>query len=1473
MTRHDWLNRFKSHGTPRSGRKRKHIPGSFTPAEVLPERLLLSAINQIPADAPSVQVDYQRLLAGEKFGSGDVTVDMTTQGERIPRINLSSTALNRNPDGRSVVVYGLPSTKIKVRFDDLPHGSFNTRWEISDDGEIYKEKKNTGEKIPDVTVTLREDVSKANARIWNTAGGQRRDMVDVYIATDNSAPTGSLEIDNDSIDTPTGAPVTFTLEVSDDSMIDDRTISDARFRVTGPKPTVFSSVDIIARDGSDITIGGNIYDPSGSWDITDNGTYTLEYIGGIKDMAGKELPAGLRATFTVEIVDEDPPRVASSVTTLPEIRNPHDAREITVNYTDNVGINTSTIGGDDLEVYSPNGDELDANVSVVRINGSGSRVDVTYRISPPDEGYSKFDNSPFSYSIVAAEDGIEDLEGNGNLQATVGRVKINVPDPVPVIVDESRFELSLHEYSVEIDVEEILTNVEDPDDDLIIFEGIASQPSFGSVTETGGILTYSPREAFAGGEDSFAVYVSDGSSTGRIRVPVYIDVELDESAPEMDVEFLFDEIVDWKSTGPHEFLVTFTDDRSIRDDSIGDDNFVAVAPGDDLPDLEIREVNRDQTSLGTIEVLYEIVAPDGGWLEIHNGTWTIELGAGAVEDAAGREVRLGEFGGETFDVNVVGPAPSVSIVSLPEISDDKLKTSVTVEYFDAGGLSSDGFDDGDLALVRQSDGQEFEVLLDTDSIVTVEEDHHYRVTYTIAEPDDDFGWSYRVNGTWDINTTDQVTDLVGTPVDAGTLESVAFHLTNETPAAYNDRAQFREEEGPFLSDFSLLDNDTDRDDLTEDLTVTVVPHADGHRLEIDRDGSFEFIPADSNFVGEVTFEYEVSDGNSSDTGLLVVDLLAVRPRVSPDAYTMSAVDPELFVSQADGLLANDTDPNGLPLTIFGLGTSADAIEAGATALKLEYGTVEVEAGGGFVYRLTDPSVSGPESFFYTAGSDEAESDPVEVRISVAAAPDVRVTSFDITNDRVGPDDIAHVRMAVVNSGGGPAENFEITIIHSDDDIIGNGDDLTVKTIPVDRLEAGERREIEFDVQLDRATLFSRSLREDRPEPGLADVKQSSMRELLAAVVDSDVRPTMPESAESSTAEYNGHTLRMNSDDFTVLHMDVNGDGIVTPRDSAAVINSIGDSDSEHDLNGDGLVTPRDAVFVLNRIGYAVNESVIDDISSTEPVAVDDSSAGRDRDDRTGGILSPAPAVVTVITEDLAGRTGVDVASISVVNIQERKFANGCLGPICPAVYLGFDVDGHELTLSASGELYAYNTAEGDFAYQRKLDSGPADKVIVTTVEPDETSVALSLPDSTPENAPEADPTGQLSDDFVEIIRDDLAHRMKTGTSRVTFVSAEATAWDGSSLGTEGLTGELDSTSEAVQGYRVTFSIVGQIEHFVYHTAGQDRYEYAGRTPAALTKPQLTLTNVEADPETVRQNAEIDSLFVQGLADELLMPAL
>ena len=194
---------------------------------------------------------------------------------------------------------------------------------------------------------------------------------------------------------------------------------------------------------------------------------------------------------------------------------------------------------------------------------------------------------------------------------------------------------------------------------------------------------------------------------------------------------------------------------------------------------------------------------------------------------------------------------------------------------------------------------------------------------------------------------------------------------NQPPVAANDAYSLSENHSLHVAATGgVLANDTDAEN--DPLTAKLVTGPAHGTLSLNADGSFDYTPA-AGYAGADSFTYRANDG-TSDSNLATASLtvnaaINQRPAAANDVYT-TAQGKALDVS-GPGVLANDADPDGDPLT--------------ASLFKgPQHGTLALNANGSFNYAPA-AGFSGDDSFSYQASDGQLSSALAAVTIHVTPA--------------------------------------------------------------------------------------------------------------------------------------------------------------------------------------------------------------------------------------------------------------------------------------------------------------------------------------------------------------------------------------------------------------------------------------------------------------------------------------------------------
>jgi VCBS repeat-containing protein len=222
--------------------------------------------------------------------------------------------------------------------------------------------------------------------------------------------------------------------------------------------------------------------------------------------------------------------------------------------------------------------------------------------------------------------------------------------------------------------------------------------------------------------------------------------------------------------------------------------------------------------------------------------------------------------------------------------------------------------------------------------------------------------------------TYQVSDGLG-----GTSTATATIITDTNPVANAD--SYTMVQGGTLTTTTLtgvLHNDTDADGDTLSASVLTGP-AHASAFTLNPDGTFTYTPT-AGFHGTDTFTYQANDGlggTSTATATIKVD---APPVANADNY-VTGPGATLVVPAASGVISNDTDADGDPLTI-------------SNVTSPSHGALSMNADGSFSYTPT-AGFHGTDSFTYTVTDGFAQSNTATVNIAVDTAPVANGDSYAV----------------------------------------------------------------------------------------------------------------------------------------------------------------------------------------------------------------------------------------------------------------------------------------------------------------------------------------------------------------------------------------------------------------------------------------------------------------------------------------------
>ncbi|MEC9291283.1 MAG: Ig-like domain-containing protein [Pseudomonadota bacterium] len=217
----------------------------------------------------------------------------------------------------------------------------------------------------------------------------------------------------------------------------------------------------------------------------------------------------------------------------------------------------------------------------------------------------------------------------------------------------------------------------------------------------------------------------------------------------------------------------------------------------------------------------------------------------------------------------------------------------------------------------------------------------------------------------------------------GSTDTALINITvtpENDPDAVDDFATTREDTTIVIPNATILANDVD--DMGLALTITEVRLVSGGgSVTLLANGDVSYTPA-PNYNGPVVLEYTIQDPNGNEDSANIY--IAVTPvndgPVAVDDFAVMNEDSVLVIPEGT-LLANDTDPEGDPLTV----THVTVVSGG--------GTATVDASGNVTY-VPALNYNGPVVLEYTINDGNGGTDTALVNIDVLPVNDAPVANDD-----------------------------------------------------------------------------------------------------------------------------------------------------------------------------------------------------------------------------------------------------------------------------------------------------------------------------------------------------------------------------------------------------------------------------------------------------------------------------------------------
>jgi len=164
--------------------------------------------------------------------------------------------------------------------------------------------------------------------------------------------------------------------------------------------------------GTELRATYTVTPPGGTWDVTDDGVYTINInrieVSSTQDPPNDFAPAGFLTTFYVDLAPNLAPTVTGNSASGVGAGEAGDTSySFTVEYSDDSGIDVSTIGIADVTITGPGG-ALTVTSAVGDTGAQLTPKTATYTVTPPGGDWDITDNGVYTISINASEVGDDD---------------------------------------------------------------------------------------------------------------------------------------------------------------------------------------------------------------------------------------------------------------------------------------------------------------------------------------------------------------------------------------------------------------------------------------------------------------------------------------------------------------------------------------------------------------------------------------------------------------------------------------------------------------------------------------------------------------------------------------------------------------------------------------------------------------------------------------------------------------------------------------------------------------------------------------------------------------------------------------------------------------------------------------------------------------------------------------------------------
>jgi VCBS repeat-containing protein len=762
-------------------------------------------------------------------------------------------------------------------------------------------------------------------------------------------------------DSPTGTADTYT--VAEDVTLTVNAASGVLANDTDPDGdalTVTLSTDVSNGTLSLSSDGSFTYVPDANFNGTDTFTYILS--------DGSVTIDSITATITVTSVDDAPTGVADSYSATEDVT-------LTVNAASGVLANDSDVEGD--SVTATLSDEPSNGTVTFSSDGSFTYV--------PDANF--YGTDTFTYT---ATDGT-----NVSSEITVTITVSGVADAPTAVADS----YSVNEGSSSQSFDVLDNDSSDPDGtQTLTISSVTQGVNGGTVVINGSAVEYTPEDGYVG-TDTFTYTITDTDGlTATATVTVTVSSASNSLAGYVYLDGDGDGTMDSDESGIPGVLITLAG----TDGSGNSVSRTAITSGDGsfsftgLPSGTYQLTESQPCAMldgsESTEITDAVTGSDEftGITLSNDGSGVCYFGESGLKPAhiSARQFLASTPAADEYLAEIIALAEDIAgntelaaAIRDGKTTLDNANTPVAVaDSYSVDTNATLTIDAASGVLANDSDG-------DGDNLTAVLVSNVSHGTLTLSD-DGSFSYVPATDYAGSDSFTYQASDgsLTSGTVKV-TITVGAASTTNTAPTVVADTYSATEDNTLTVAAASgVLANDSDVDE--DSLTVTLVTDASNGTLSLSSDGSFTYTP-DEDYTGTDAFTYQNSDGLlSSNTVTVTITISASNSAPSAVSDTYALDEDEAFtVDAADGVLANDTDPDGDTLTA-------------TLMVDASYGTLVLSADGSFTY-TPDEDFHGTDTFGYQASDGDLATETCYVTLTVATvgdAPEAVADSYRIAVD-------------------------------------------------------------------------------------------------------------------------------------------------------------------------------------------------------------------------------------------------------------------------------------------------------------------------------------------------------------------------------------------------------------------------------------------------------------------------------------------